>query len=108
MRKNGIPEEQIIHMAYDDIAHNLRNPFKGKIFNKPDPNGPGVDVYEGCKIDYSGIHVNSFKVLDVLRGDSKKAGGKVLKSNENSKVFFYFADHGAYGLIAMPGIGPFI
>jgi legumain len=28
--------------------------------------------------------------------------GKVLKSNSNSKVFIYFADHGAPGLIAFP------
>lgn len=28
--------------------------------------------------------------------------GKVLKSNENSKVFVYFTDHGGRGLIAFP------
>ena len=28
--------------------------------------------------------------------------GKVLKSDSNSKLFFYFADHGAPGLIAFP------
>ena len=35
-------------------------------------------------------------------GDAATAGGKVLKSDANSKVFFYFADHGAPGLVAMP------
>mmetsp|Transcript_13199 Transcript_13199/g.13028 ORF Transcript_13199/g.13028 Transcript_13199/m.13028 type:complete len:317 (-) Transcript_13199:54-1004(-) len=29
--------------------------------------------------------------------------GKVLNSNSNSRVFVYYADHGAVGLIAMPG-----
>jgi legumain len=44
--------------------------------------------------------------LNVLRGDSAgNKGGKVLKSNENSKVFIYFADHGAVGMIAMPDGG---
>jgi len=38
-------------MAYDDIRNNKSNPFKGKMFNKPD----GVDVAEGLKIDYSGF-----------------------------------------------------
>jgi len=28
--------------------------------------------------------------------------GKVLKSNENSKVFVFFTDHGAPGLLAFP------
>lgn len=37
MKKNGIPEDQIIHLAYDDIANNSRNPFPGKMFNKPTP-----------------------------------------------------------------------
>lgn len=48
MKKNGIPEEQIILMAYDDVANNYENPFPGKLFNKPD----GEDVYAGCNIDY--------------------------------------------------------
>jgi len=50
MKKNGIPEDQIILMAFDDIAHDPSNPFPGKIFNKPN----GEDVYAGCKIDYKG------------------------------------------------------
>jgi legumain len=40
-----------------------------------------------------------------MKGDATTAGGKVLKSNANSKVFFFFADHGAPGLIAMPAGG---
>ena len=39
-------------MAYDDVANSSENPFPGKIFNKPSK-GPGVDVYEGCMIDYT-------------------------------------------------------
>jgi legumain len=29
MKKNGIPEDQIIVFAYDDIANNRQNPFPG-------------------------------------------------------------------------------
>jgi len=102
MKKNGIPEDQIIHLSYDDVAKSGSNPFPGKLFNKPTAAGtPGVDVNEGCKIDYSGSKTTAANVLKVLKGDTS-AGGPVLKSNENSKVFFYFADHGAPGLIAMP------
>ena len=35
MLENGIPRDQIIHLAYNDIANNYRNPFKGQLFNKP-------------------------------------------------------------------------
>ena len=48
--KAGIKPEQIILLAVDDIANNQENPYPGKMFNKPTPQGtPGVDVYAGCK-----------------------------------------------------------
>ena len=52
--QQGFKEENIIVFAYDDIASNIRNPFPGKVFNKPSYGGEGVDVYEGVTIDYSG------------------------------------------------------
>ena len=48
---------KIIVFAYDDIANNTRNPFPGKVFNKPTYDQPGVDVYAGIKIDYAGANV---------------------------------------------------
>lgn len=104
--KNGMPAENIILFAYDDVANNSENPFRGKVFNKPDPKGKGVDVYEGVKIDYKGKDVNPENFLAVLEGDAAKVKGKgtgrVLKSGENDLVFINFADHGATGLIAFP------
>jgi len=102
MKKNGIPDDHIIHMSFDDVANDSENPFPGKLFNKPTAAGvKGVDVYDGCKIDYSGNDVTAENVLKVLKGDCT-APGPVLKSTKDSKVFFYFADHGAPGLIGMP------
>ena len=103
MKSNGIPEDQIIHLSYDDVANSPENPFPGQLFNKPtDAGTPGVDVYAGCKIDYKGSRTTAANVINVLKGDAKAAGGPVLKSDAYSKVFFYFADHGAPGLVAMP------
>jgi legumain len=105
MIKNGIPAENIIHMSYDDVANDPENPFPGQLFNKPTAKGtPGVDVYAGCNIDYKGNSVTPDNLIAVLTGDTS-INGPVLKSNENSKVFFYFADHGAPGLVAMPAGG---
>lgn len=101
VKRNGIPESNIIMMAYDDIANNPENPFPGKIFNKPD----GQDVYAGCNIDYKGNSVTPENFLNVLKGNSSGVtggNGKVLQTNENSKVFIYFTDHGAPGLVAFP------
>ena len=35
-------------------------------------------------------------------GDDSNGHDKVLKSNENSKIFFYYADHGAQGILGTP------
>lgn len=40
--------------------------------------------------------------MAVLKGDKKTAGGPVLQSDSNSKVFVYFADHGSTGFVCMP------
>ncbi len=102
MKKNGIPEHQIILMAYDDVANSPSNPFPGKLFNKPN----GEDVYAGCKIDYRAKDVTPDNFLNIIKGDAAAmigiGTGKVLKTDSNSKVFINFADHGAPGLIAFP------
>mmetsp|Transcript_11248 Transcript_11248/g.15425 ORF Transcript_11248/g.15425 Transcript_11248/m.15425 type:complete len:108 (+) Transcript_11248:259-582(+) len=98
MKKNGISDDNIILMMYDDIRYNKRNPFPGKLYNRT--NGPNVASH--LKIDYSGRDVTPENFLAVLKGDSHTATGPVLKSNSHSKVFVYFTDHGAPGLVAFP------
>ena len=97
---------KIIVFAYDDIANNTRNPFPGQVFNKPTYADPGVDVYKGIKIDYSGKDVTPTNFLNVLKGDKTAmqgiGSGKVLETNENDNVFMFFSDHGAPNLIAFP------
>ncbi|XP_007902047.1 legumain isoform X1 [Callorhinchus milii] len=99
---NGIPDEQIILMMYDDLAFNEENPTKGIIINKPN----GSDVYAGVIKDYTGANVTPQNFLAVLKGDAKAVRGigtgKVLKSGPKDHVFVYFADHGADGLLAFP------
>lgn len=93
-------------MSYDDVANHAWNPFPGKLYNKPDPNGPGHDVYKGCKIDYRLSECTADNFISVLTGDEEavrgKGTGRVLKSNENDHVFINFVDHGGVGLIAFP------
>lgn len=104
--KNKFHPDRIITLAFDDIAHNIKNPFKGKVFNKPTHKDPGVDVYEGVKIDYAGKFVTPEVFTAILTGNktavSGKGTGRVLESNSSDNVFLYFSDHGAPGLIAFP------
>ena len=95
---HGVKPENIITMAYDDIANNSLNPYPGKIFNKPD----GNDVYAGCVLDYTGDEVTPENFVAILTGNSTATGGKkVLNSTAADDVFINFADHGGAGLVAV-------
>ncbi|XP_042301982.1 legumain [Sceloporus undulatus] len=103
IHRNGIPDEQIVVMMYDDIAYNEQNPTPGIIINRPN----GTDVYKGTPKDYVKEDVTPENFLAVLRGDHEavknKGSGKVLESGPNDHIFVYFTDHGAPGIIAFPG-----
>ncbi|XP_053290148.1 legumain [Pleuronectes platessa] len=101
VHSNGIPDEQIVVMMYDDLAKNEENPTPGIVINRPN----GTDVYKGVPKDYTGDDVTPENFLAVLKGDSSKAkggSGKVLKSGPNDHVFVYFTDHGGPGILAFP------
>jgi legumain len=83
----------------DDVASSKENPFPGKLFNKPTAAGtPGVDVYEGCNVDYRGLDATCETFMAILTGNASavagKGNGKVLKSTSVDNVFVNFADHG--------------
>lgn len=102
--KNGIPDERIIVMMYDDIAYNSENPYPGNIINQPE----GSNVYPGVPKDYSKHEVRPDVFLKVLTGDDDGVEaiigrkGKVLKSGPNDRVFINFVDHGAGGVLGFP------
>jgi legumain len=104
MRKSGIPADHIILMMQDDVANSNENPFRGKLYNKMGKDVP--EVYEGCQIDYKGNIVTAELFTKVITGD-ESAGGKVLKSGPNDRVFLNFIDHGGVGIIAFPN-GPLL
>ncbi|XP_004681662.1 PREDICTED: legumain isoform X2 [Condylura cristata] len=102
VHRNGIPDEQIVVMMYDDIANSEDNPTPGVVINRPN----GSDVYAGVPKDYTGEDVTPQNFLAVLRGDAEavkgNGSGKVLKSGPRDHVFVYFTDHGAAGILVFP------
>ncbi|XP_026877345.1 legumain-like isoform X2 [Electrophorus electricus] len=104
VQSNGIPNDQVVVMMYDDIAYSEQNPHPGEIINEPG----GPNVYPGVLKDYTGVDVSVANFLAVLRGDeagvNKQTGGpvKVLRSDERDTVFIYLADHGSTGVFAFP------
>ena len=86
-------------MTFDDVPTAKENPINGKLFNKKS----GENVYDASKVDYRGDEVTVENFYAVLKGDSATTGGKpVLRTNAQSKVFIFYADHGAPGLLQMP------
>jgi legumain len=70
------------------------------LINKPN----GTNVYPGTPKDYTGNDVTPENFLKILQGESMEGvgTGKTLHSTANDRVFVYFADHGATGLVAFP------
>lgn len=93
----------IITMVYDDIPTLPQNPFQGTMFNAPS-NANGIDVWTNIKdnIDYSGEDVNSENFVKALTGVSVN-GRKVINSGPEDNIFIFYSDHGASGIVAMPG-----
>nr|XP_009305247.2 legumain-like [Danio rerio] len=90
MKKQGIPDEQIVVMMYDDIANNPNNPFPGSIRSVVDQ----TNVYKSVPLDYTGNKVKSKNFLAVLRGDDS-AGGKIIRSKKNDNILIYMSGVGS-------------
>ncbi|OMO49942.1 Peptidase C13, legumain [Corchorus olitorius] len=103
LKNGGLEDENIIVFMFDDIAFDISNPRPGIIINKPD----GEDVYKGVPKDYTGEDVNVNNFLAVLLGNKTaltgQGSGKVVDSGPNDRIFIYYTDHGASGILCMPG-----
>ncbi|XP_056326095.1 legumain-like [Danio aesculapii] len=96
-KKQGIPDEQIVVMMYDNISENPNNPFPGSIRSVVDQ----TNVYESVPHDYIGKKVNSKNFLAVLRGDDS-AGGRIIKSGRNDNILIYMSGEGNNGNFKFP------
>ncbi|XP_014274694.1 legumain isoform X1 [Halyomorpha halys] len=102
LHSNGIPDENIIVMMFDDIAFYQDNPTPGVIINYPG----GPDVYKGVPKDYTGNDVTVKNFINVLTGNKTAmrgiGSGKVIESGPDDLVFINFVDHGGEGVLYFP------
>ncbi|CAG2166219.1 unnamed protein product [Oppiella nova] len=109
VRKHGIPDENIIVMHYDDIAHHKSNPTPGVVINRVN----GTDVYKTpyeVPKHYIGKDVTPKNFLGAIAGDEtlEKSGKKVVKSGPNDRIFVYLDDHGGDEVVAFPSGAPML
>ncbi len=89
LKRNGVPEEKIVLMVYDDIAYNRLNLKRGDIHNEI----KGKNLYKDAEIDYREQDINPEKLEDILLG---------LDSDEHSNVLLYISAHGGHQKIGFP------
>ncbi|XP_067226422.1 legumain-like [Chanodichthys erythropterus] len=97
IKKHGIPDEQIVVMMYDDLAHNHQNPEDGAIISVVDK----TNVYLGVPKDYTGKDVTPENFLAALQGNDHTEK-KVIKSEENDNIYVYMTGVGNEGTFEFP------
>jgi legumain len=105
LSRGGVPDSNIVVMVYNDIADNPENPRPGTLINHPS----GEDVYSGMPLDYTKDNVNADIFLAVLSGNHSAlpdngphATGKTINAGPNDRIFVFYSDHGAPGIVGMP------
>jgi ABC-type branched-subunit amino acid transport system substrate-binding protein len=101
LRNNGVDDDHIILMVYDDIPTSPQNPLRGDVHNIP----KGKNLRTGAVVDYSGSEVTAETFRNVLTGNKTPATPVVLESNATTDVFVYVASHGAPGFISFGSQG---
>jgi ABC-type branched-subunit amino acid transport system substrate-binding protein len=90
LRENGVPDDHIILMVYDDVPTAPENPLQGDIHNIP----KGKNIRPGADMDYTGSQVTASTLKNVLTGTKTASTPVVLESNASTDVFVYIASHG--------------
>jgi ABC-type branched-subunit amino acid transport system substrate-binding protein len=96
LRENGVPDEKIILMLYDDVPYARENPIKGDVHNIP----AGENLRYGAVVDYSGNEVTPAALESVLMGKPSETAPVVLDSDSGTDLFVYIASHGEPGGIS--------
>lgn len=95
LRENGVDDDHIILMTYDDIPTLPQNPIRGDVHNVP----KGANLRAAAQPDYTGTAVNAATFRAVLSGERSADVPVVLESGPATDVFVYVAGHGVPGAI---------
>jgi len=95
LKENGVPDDHIILMLYDDVPLSPQNPIRGDIHNMVG----GANLRPEARVDYSGANVTVATFIDVLTGNRNALAPVVLASDAGTDVFVYIASHGSPGNI---------
>ncbi len=101
VKEQGVPDDHIILLVYDDIPFDSRNKQPGKVFHTPNE----MEVRAEAEPDYIGDAVHKQMIEDVLLGTGEYTNNPLLQSQENATVLLYLSSHGAAGGDLLVGKG---
>lgn len=86
----GYPDDRIILIAEDDIAHHASNPYPGTVSICTG----GENVYDGVKIDYRLSDLSPADFMSILKGEKSPGLPVVVESTATDNVFVFWSGHG--------------
>jgi ABC-type branched-subunit amino acid transport system substrate-binding protein len=101
VKKQGVLDDHIILLIYDDIPIDAKNVKPGEVYHTPGE----VEVRKYANPDYIGDKVNKQMLEDILFGSEAREETPQLQSDENSTVLVYLSSHGAQGGFMVLGDG---
>lgn len=93
IKSQGVPDDHIILLIYDDILTDNQNEKKGEVYHEPGT----YEVRKGASPDYTGDQVSKQTLLNILSGSRVSENSPVLASDANSTVLLYLSSHGIPG-----------
>ncbi len=92
LRKNGMPDERIILIMADDLAHNPQNPTPGQVFGSIN----GENLYHDISLDYCIDSIKPEDLTNIFLGIRTQHTPTVLTTGEHDNVLVYWSGHGIH------------
>ncbi|HWQ63758.1 MAG TPA: C13 family peptidase, partial [Methanospirillum sp.] len=93
LKSQGVSDDHIILLVYDDIPTDKKNIRPGEVYHKPGEEEVRIRAIP----DYIGETVDKKTLIDVLLEKAESDGRPLLQSDENSTVLVYLSSHGVQG-----------
>ncbi len=91
LKKNGYDDDHIILITEDDIAYNSSNKLPGTIYLEPG----GENVHTDVQVDYKVSELSPSDIKSILCGERSDRLPKVIESDEDDNIFFFWSGHGS-------------
>lgn len=90
LKSYGVPDQNIILILEDDLAHHPSNNLTGQLFNEPG----GANLYHDVQLDYQLSSLKESHIRSIFMGESTPETPHVIRSDSLTNVFVFTSSHG--------------